>query len=274
MNLRRIKHTLLRLSLEEKVVGIGALMTMIGCFLPWYTEDNAGTDVVTTEYGFSGDLGVIGFVIFLMALLGFIGMIAENMRIPFPKFGHKRENILFFFLGQTAFLSLLTLAIYTKRSLEFTNANLRFGIYLVIGAAFFSALSAFALIRKNRRQEALEFFEQQPPLAEGEDADEMAEEDIEELKEEVTEEMPEEASTFQEDVALMDEIEKEQKNEFNSNEEGEEVLKEIAEDPKKEEEKPIPNQSNFFTKEAGVGDKKKEEEKPSSRLSMGFYEDK
>ena len=47
-----------------------------------------------------------------------------------------------------------------------------------------------------------------------------------------------------------------------------------AEDPKKEEEKPIPNQSNFFTKEAGVGDKKKEEEKPSSRLSMGFYEDK
>jgi len=158
MNLRRIKHTLMRMSPEEKVIGIGSLVILSGTVMPWYTVvmnfDNK-PDIAT---GFTGDLGVIGFVIFLMSLLSLLVLVAENMRIPLPQFGYKKEQILFFFLGQTFFLTLLTMAIYTKRSLGFTDAGLRFGIYMVLLGAFFGGLSAFALIQKSRKHEVEEFF--------------------------------------------------------------------------------------------------------------------
>ncbi len=236
MNLRRLKHTLLRLSLEEKVIGLGTLAVMVSSFLPWYSTNNIIDNKVVTEYGLSGDLGVIGFVIFLMSLLGLFAMVSENMHLPFPKFGYKREGIVFFFTGQAAFLTLLTMAIYTKRSLGFTEASLRFGIWAVLAAAFFSALAAFALIRKTRKKEVLEFFDHEAPGLE-----ELDEEQSE--LEKIVEELPEEALTFQEDVALMEEIEKE----FNEAEP-------LVEEKEKAlpQETPSPEQSNYFKREAGV----------------------
>jgi hypothetical protein len=158
MSLRRIKHTLLRMSAEEKVIGAGSLAIVVGTFLPWYTVVMSFDKNSLTETGFSGDLGVIGFVIFLMAIITGTVLVAENMRLPLPQFGYKREQILFFLLGESFFLTLLSMAIYTKRGLEFTDASLRFGIYTVLIASFFGALSAFALIQKDKKQEVEKFF--------------------------------------------------------------------------------------------------------------------
>jgi len=162
MNLRRIKHTLLRMTTEEKIVGISALTIIFSVFMPWYSVIMNFDKKSMTETGFSGDLGVIGFVIFLMAIITIIVLIAENMRLPLPQFGYKREQILFFFLGQSFFLALITMAIYTKRGLEFTDANLRFGIYTVMIAAFFGAMSGFALIQKTKQKEVEDFFSDEP----------------------------------------------------------------------------------------------------------------
>jgi len=207
MNLRRLKHTLLRMNLQEKIIGLGSILIMIGSFFPWFSHSNAANNSDITEYGFSGDLGVMGFVIFIMSLLSLLALVSENLRIPFPKLGFQREKILFFFLGQSAFLCLLTMAIYTKQSLDFLEGGLRFGIFIVLAASLFSALAAFNLIKKVKRSginNPLDFESDEAseaPLS-SESHHDMVKEAENALKKN-----PEAELNFQEDVAILDETE-------------------------------------------------------------------
>lgn len=281
MNLRRIKHTLLRLTTEEKVIGIGSLIMFIGTFLPWYSVTMSFDKQSLTETGFSGDLGVIGFVIFLMSLLSILILIGENMRLPLPRFGYKREQIIFFFLAESFFLTLLVMAVYTKRSLEFTDAGLRFGIYTVLLGSFFGGLSAFALIQKSKRTEVKEFFshEQEEEKAEHTAAPEQVRRTLrrspeldgvtgpdssgEELEQRVPEPM-----YFEEDMKGIEAAE-----EATNSPVAEEIPTNELTEIVPEAHKPQIDQSNYFKREAGV---EKEEEKPKTHGggSMGFYEDK
>jgi hypothetical protein len=273
MNLRRIKHTLLRLTAEEKVIGITAIIIVIATFMPWYSVVMNFDKKSMTETGFSGDLGVIGFVIFIMALITAIVLIAENMRLPLPQFGYKREQILFFFLGQSFFLTLLTMAIYTKRGLEFTDASLRFGIYTTLIAAFFGALSAFALIQKGKKQEVEAFFQHEE---EGEEMAEMEQKEMAETVKKKPEPMPEpepEPMFFEEDAEAMPEPEPELPQENNTEYIPEDdMIEDIQETPKKEPE----SQGDFFKRDAGIEEKHEAEKKAitDKGLGMNFYEDK
>lgn len=251
MNLRRIKHTLLRLTAEEKVIGIGSLLMLVGTFLPWYSVVMSFDKKSLTETGFSGDLGVIGFVIFIMSLISLLVLLGENLQLPIPRFGYKREQILFFFLAEAFFLTLLVMAVYTKRSLDFTDAGLRFGIYLVLLGSFFGGLSAFALIQKTKRTEVKEFFSHEQ----------------EEENEEVVPKDPE-PLYFEENIAGVEAVEEEVSPiaaETQPEDDRPEIVREVP--------KPLIDQSNYFKREAGV---EKQDEKPKTHGggSMGFYEDK
>jgi len=265
MNLRRIKHTLLRLTAEEKVIGIGSIAMIAGAFMPWYSVIMNFDKKSLTETGFSGDLGVIGFVIFIMSVISLIVLVAENMNLPLPQFGYKREQVLFFFLGQTFFLTLLTMAIYTKRSLEFTEAGLRFGVYVVLLGAFFGAISAFALIQKKKSKEVQEFFSHEQAKKGEEPIEE--ELDGESMEDETAQTQPE-PMYFEEDAKAI-EVAKEAVEANTSDYIPEdEMIEDIKEEPKSED-----NQASYFTKEAGVEDAGKKP-KSGKGVSMGFYEDK
>jgi hypothetical protein len=257
MNLRRIKHTLLRLTAEEKVIGIGSLIMLLGTFMPWYSVVMSFDKKNLTETGFSGDLGVIGFVVFIMALISVLILIGENMHLPLPKFGYKREQIMFFFLGESFFITLLAMAIYTKRSLDFTEAGLRFGSYIVLLGAFFGAVSAFALIQKTKRTEVKEFFSHEQEEEREEEPSEppsSIERSVE--REEIIPQEPE-PMYFEEDVKGIEVDE-------------EDILpaSTVEEPPKSQA-----NQSNYFKREAGF-DNSEDKPKPKGGGSMGFYEDK
>jgi hypothetical protein len=270
MNLRRIKHTLLRLTAEEKVIGIGSLAILFGTLMPWYSVVMNFDKKTLTETGFSGDLGVIGFVVFIMGLISILVLIGENMQLPLPQFGYKREQILFFFLGESSFITLLTMAIYTKRSLDFTEAGLRFGIYLVLLGAFFGALSAFALIQKTKKKEVSEFFSHEQEEEEEKDESLSSVERVQRtpriVEEEPVQQEPE-PMYFEEDSVGIEAIEEDVLVSSDYIPE-EEKREEVQEPPKSQA-----NQSNYFKREAGFG---KAEDKPKTRGggSMGFYEDK
>ena len=151
---------LLRLSTEEKVLGIGALAVLVSCFLPWYSVTLNYNQQMTSESAFTGDLGVIGFVIFILVILSLIFMMADYLHFRMPKFGYKKEQILLFLMGESAFLILLTIAVYTKRSLDYTNAGLRFGIYLSLIGTFVGAFAAYAQNQKLLKKSTQEFFGQ------------------------------------------------------------------------------------------------------------------
>ncbi len=159
MNFRRIKHMLLRLSPEEKLAGVGAIIVLISSFLPWFSIVFSSAEKGTTVSGFAGDLGVIGFVVFLLTAMAVTFLMAEHLGLRMPNFGFKKEQVVLFLMGESAFLLLLTIAVYTKRSFEYTNAELRFGLYAALIGAFVGAFSAFAETQKNQKKETEAFFE-------------------------------------------------------------------------------------------------------------------
>lgn len=158
MNFRRIKHTLLRLSIEERTAMFGALMVIIGSLSPWYTMTFNFDEKNVVENGFTGDLGVIGFTVFIMTFAALLFLLSKHFRIPLPHFRQKKDHVILFLMGEGAFLLLLTMAIYTKRSLDFTNAEIRFGLYLSLIGACLSAFAAFAQIQRDEKEEEEEFF--------------------------------------------------------------------------------------------------------------------
>ena len=176
MNLRRIKHMFLRLSPEERMAGIGAILVLVGAFLPWYSVVFSFNEKGVTESGFTGDLGVVGFVVFLLTLLSLAFLMGSHLNFKLPHFGFHKDKIILFLLGESAFLLLLTIAIYTKRSFEYTNAELRFGLYLALIGAFIGTFAAFAQIQKKQKKDVEEFFSH-PEEAEVE-TEETAGEDI------------------------------------------------------------------------------------------------
>ncbi len=283
MNLRRIKHTLLRLTAEEKVIGIGSIAMLIGTFMPWYGVIMNFDKKSLTETGFSGDLGVIGFVIFILSIISLIVLVGENLHLPLPKFGYKREQILFFLIGESFFLTLITMAIYTKRSLEFTEAGLRFGIYLVLIGAFFGALSGFALIQKKKTKEVKEFFDHDKQ-DDDEPADEAENEaDKKAVKEEMVQTEPE-PMYFEEDARVIEDAKEVVATKASDHIEEDDMIEDIIDIPLDEETEPskatkgdteakkAKSQADHFTREAGI---EKEVKKPKSgnSMSMSFYDD-
>ncbi|MBN2096640.1 hypothetical protein JW752_04590 [Candidatus Peregrinibacteria bacterium] len=166
MNFRRIKHMLLRLSPEEKVAGIGAIIVLVSTFLPWFSIQFTSMEEGTTVSGFAGDLGVIGFVVFLLTGIGTAFLMADHLNLKLPRFGFKKDQIILFLLGESAFLLLLTVAIYTKRSLEYTNAEMRFGLYAALIGAVAGTFATFAQTQKHQKKETEAFFSHEEEAAE------------------------------------------------------------------------------------------------------------
>lgn len=159
MSLQRIKHSLLRLSMEEKCVGIGCILIILSNFFPWYSTTFIADKTSVIENGLSGDLGVIGFILFVLALLAGLYLIGETLRLQLPYFGFKKEKVILFLMAESAFLVLLDSAIYTKRSFAFTNAELRFGIYVALIGAALGTLASFAMVQKKSKDETRAFFD-------------------------------------------------------------------------------------------------------------------
>ena len=159
MSFRSFKHAILRLSPEEKVIGIGSLLVLVGSFLPWYSIVFNFDKKPVTYSGLSGDLGVIGFVVFILVLFALLVLIGEHIGFRMPQFGYRKDQILLFLMGEGAFLLLLILAVYTKQSFGLTNADIRFGFYISLIGAIFGTFSAFAESQKLKKQEVEELFD-------------------------------------------------------------------------------------------------------------------
>jgi hypothetical protein len=255
MNLQRIKHTLLRLSPEEKVLSIGSLLVILGSFMPWYSVETGFERAASHENAFSGDLGVIGFVVFLFMIINLLLLLGESLHIRIPTFGHKKENILLFLMAESAFLVLLIIAIYTKRSLDFTNAELRFGIYTALVGTCLGSFAAFAQLQKKERKSVEEFFGH----------------------EEAEEDMQEESQPAVHTSRVVAEVEREEPEQMQMDalqtyEEDRSALAEL------EVTQTTPNEtSSFLIKEAlrftPPAETSGEQEAPKKKPSMNFYED-
>ncbi len=157
----------LRLSPEEKVAGLGGLLIIAGLFMPWfsvYSKVLNPENQSMSSNGLSGDLGVLGFVSLIMVILALLVLVGDYLHLRLPRFGYTKEQMLFFLMGQNAFLILLSIAVYTKKSLGITDAGLRFGIYVALIGAVLGTFSIFSQMQKLKKAETREFFEHEDEI--------------------------------------------------------------------------------------------------------------
>lgn len=216
MKFRRLKHTFLRLNAEERVTLIGGLMVLLGSFLPWYQVSLKIEEQTVISNGFSGDIGILGFVTFIITFLGLLYLTGEHLGFRLPTFGYVKERVILFLMGQGAFLLLLSVVIYTKRSLDFTDAELRFGLYIALIGAVLATFSSYALIARLKKTEVEDFFsiEEKQPRAKA-----VSEEEEEELEEKLENEQ----------MQLREIVEEEPEAEFSPEPMAEEVTEAEAE---------------------------------------------
>lgn len=154
MSLRQFRHFISRLSNEEKVLSISAIGFMTSCFLPWYSSINNFQEATQIEYGLTGEIGIIGFICFLFGGIGMSILLSKYFNLPIPQIKGNKDKVIFLIMSQAAFLFLLALAMYSKKSLGFTNAEIRFGLYSALGFACFALFSAYAQLQKNEKMQA------------------------------------------------------------------------------------------------------------------------
>ncbi len=112
-------------------------------------------------------------------------------------------------MGQAAFLLALMVAVYVKRSLDFTNAEIRFGLYTALAAAAIGTFSAYALKEKVEKRDVQQFFGQNETPAEEEAGTTTVDEiepEIEEAKTEASEPVSQ-SSHFMREAGLRQEAE-------------------------------------------------------------------
>lgn len=287
MFMRRLKHMLLRLSAEEKVIGVGALVTILSVFMPWYSVVLSFEKGVT-ESGFSGDLGVVGFVVFLFTLLTLGFLMGDHLHFRIPRFGFQKEGIILFFCGESAFLLLLEAAIFTKRSLDYTNAEIRFGLYLALIGSLFATFASYAQLQKLQKKETKAFFDHdtEPEEPVEPQAEETLPEELSEVEKphhhakrhhevvEVEKPVVQERFFEEEKIAQAEEMVEPEPHEI--------PMEEAVEQAVSPEEEPAPgNQGNYFLRDADVSvtlspKKTEKTEEPSPVLptrDTGFYND-
>lgn len=294
MNIRRIKHMLLRLSPEEKIVGGGTLLSIFGSFMPWYSIIMSFDKKSITQNAFEGDLGVIGFIVFILSIITLLVLIGEQLHLRIPQFGRSKEQLIFFLMGENASLILIVIAIYTKRSLEYTTAGLRFGIYLALIGAFLGAFAAFSQMQKLNKEKVQNFFDHNEENTTHKTYQESETNEVEK-EYESTEEVNlfkkqghnnNEISPSESIISKREELNLEQEDEYISEDE---MIEEITEIPaisnekatdieKGSEEEKKEQQASYFTKEAGIQNNDADMEDPEGKsnkqsISMNFYED-
>jgi len=274
MLLRRLKHMLIRLTTEEKVIAVGSLVILFSAFMPWYSVV-LNFEKGVSENGFSGDLGVIGFVIFLMTLLNLVFLVGDYLNFKMPQFGFSKESVLLFLSGETAFLLLLVVAIFTKRSLDYTNAELRFGLYTALIGSIFSTFAAFAQIQKTHKKETQAFFAHgEGPLPEEPEEKEMEKPRMSKKEKHYHHQEPKPIIEVPQEPIQQELLVEEPPAEKTLIEKAEEEVANEIDEPYFPQELPLEPEATPMEPEAEEESKPNEDQPPkSANRDMGFYND-
>lgn len=131
-----IKHKLLNLPMPQKVIGTGALLALIGAFLPWY-KDIDSFNTGDLFFGITGPLYLIGYIIIALSIFALIltGFYLLDKKIPpLPM----KESVIYILSGGvTLFLMIIANSVYfhPKFGINITSKEHQIGMLLaLIGA--------------------------------------------------------------------------------------------------------------------------------------------
>jgi len=150
MKWKDIKAEISRLPFEEQVIGGASLLLSVSCFLPWYFGRSKNAYI--NMNGFQSFAFIIGYFVFGLALLnllyfGYKILKGKEFRLPFVS-----HHMFMFVGGQSLILLIVALFIYTKQTFEFSQAQVRFGLYLGLISALFVTVFSYFFLRRSKME--------------------------------------------------------------------------------------------------------------------------
>ncbi|MEK7590769.1 MAG: hypothetical protein AAB489_00995 [Patescibacteria group bacterium] len=156
MNARFVRN-ILKLELEEQILNGGALIGLIGVFLPWLSGEWLGGDAITYS-GFGFYTSFLGFAVFflLLFILGITVIPLAGGPVLIKR--RYREFVRFAVALEATLLVLASLSVLTKVTFEFSRMEVRFGIYLCLIGNLVVLLYAFLRLQEQRKSQVQELF--------------------------------------------------------------------------------------------------------------------
>lgn len=141
---RSIFTYLSRILLEEKVVLIASLITIVMCFLPWYsTEFRPGR--IQMYNGFQSIGSFTAYIVFFGASLSIAKIISGYFSFNLPRFirSHFFHAMIH---GQLTFILALLFTTFARYALlDGIRSGIRFGIYGALIASMIAAVAGYVL---------------------------------------------------------------------------------------------------------------------------------
>lgn len=145
------------LELEEQILNGGALVALVGVFLPWIGGEWLGGDSVRyTGLGFYTSfmgLCVLVLQIFILAIT-LIPLTGGPVIIR----KRYRDTVRFFTTSLSTILLIAALSVLTKVTFEFSRMEIRFGIYIAIIGSLLATVYAYLKYQEFRRSLVQELF--------------------------------------------------------------------------------------------------------------------
>ena len=149
--LRALQH----LEIEEKILNIGAIVAVLGVFMPWFGGEWFGEPKVWTGFGFYTSF--VGLVIFLAHL--FTLSLTVLPLLGYSLVRASIRDLLRFIIGiESVLLVVMVLSILTNVSFDFSQVEVRFGVYLTLVGSIVVSLYSFLRMQQQRKRQVEELF--------------------------------------------------------------------------------------------------------------------
>ena len=159
--LRPMFATLIRklrsLELEEQILNIGALIALIGVFMPWSGGLMLGSDPVTHS-GFGFYTSFIGIAVFVINAFILAVTLVPMAGGPIIIRKRHKDMVRFTASGHSIALVLAAITVLMRVSFEFSRMEIRFGIYVSLIGSIVATLYAFLRVQENRKEQVREIF--------------------------------------------------------------------------------------------------------------------
>lgn len=155
--MRQILRSLASMELEEQILHLGVFVALGGVFLPWIGGEWLGGDSITHS-GLGYYTGYMGITI--AALHTFVLLIALVPLSGGPQLVSKtkKDSYRFFVCLQATILTLASLSVLTKTTLDFARLEIRFGVYVSLIGSLVASLYAYLRYKEQQKREVQSIF--------------------------------------------------------------------------------------------------------------------
>ncbi|MBU1446044.1 hypothetical protein KKD70_02145 [Patescibacteria group bacterium] len=158
----RLQDKFLNLPMHQKIIGGGALISIIGAILPWYSDiDQFNTG--DTFLGVTGPLYLVGYIIIALSLFSVILTAMHAFEKKLPPLPMK-ESIVYIISGAASlFLMVIANSVYThyKFGINLTSKEQQFGMMIAFVGALAVTLGGVLQNRESGTSRMIKEFQEE-----------------------------------------------------------------------------------------------------------------